>query len=214
MLQQRPVLLTAATETELNGIRIGCADSRFPNLNIAFLNAGVGMVNTSLHLTELLCRDRFDLAINIGIAGSYDPEFVIGDVVQVCKDRIAWFGAEDNDTFLPAEEMGLCPRDEVVFAATAAVAHLPKAKSITVNMAHGSASSISRTERMYAPQIESMEGAAFFRVCQHFGLKALQVRAISNRVEPRNRDAWNIPLAMNNLTSAVLHILEDLNNGN
>jgi futalosine hydrolase len=214
MSQHKSVLITAATEAELTGVRNGCADDLFPNLNLTFLNTGVGMVNTALHLTETVIEQDFDLAINIGIAGSYDPQFVIGDVVQVSEDRIAWFGAEDRDDFLPAEDMGLCKKSEVVFAPTLVVAHLPKAKSITVNMAHGSANSISRAMQVYSPQIESMEGAAFFRVCEYYGYDALQVRAISNRVEPRNRDAWNIPLALNNLTSAVLQILEDLDNGN
>lgn len=214
MRQQSSILLIAATEVELHSIRNCCADNRFPKLHLTFLNTGVGMVNTALRLTETVIKQNFDLAINIGIAGSYDPKFSIGDVVQVSEDCIAWFGAEDHDHFLSAENMGLCRKSDVVFAPTLEVARLPMAKSISVNMAHGSANSISKAIQIYSPQIESMEGAAFFRVCAHFGKDALQVRAISNRVEPRNQAAWDIPLALNNLTSAVLQILEDLDNGN
>jgi len=214
MPNTKRILIIAATEKELEGIVQSCPEGRYKTLDIACRVAGVGMVNTALHLTETVIEQDFDLAINIGIAGSYDPQFGIGDVVQVSEDRIAWFGAEDHDHFLPAEDMGLCKTNEVVFAPTLEVAHLPKAKSITVTMAHGSVNSINRAMQVYSPQIESMEGAAFFRVCEYYGYDALQVRAISNRVEPRNRDSWNIPLALNNLTSAVLHILEDLDNGN
>ena len=171
------------------------------------------MVNTAMHITKALSCSHFDLAINMGIAGSFDPGIRIGDVVQVTEDRIAWLGTEDHDRFMPAESMGLCSVDEVVTKATYEVDNLPKANAITVNMAHGSAKSIEKTVRQYAPQIESMEGAAFFRVCQFYLTPALQVRAVSNRVEPRNRDAWDIPLALNNLTAAVIQILQELNNG-
>ncbi len=211
---RKPILLVAATEIELDGVRKALNERAFNQLDITYAVTGVGMVNTVLHLTRMLMADRFDLAVNIGIAGSFDPNIVIGEVVQVKEDRIAWLGAEDRDIFLRAEEMGLCPLQEVVFNATATAEILRQVNAITVNMAHGSAASIRRAVRTYAPQIESMEGAAFFRVCDHFKVRSMQIRAISNRVEPRNRDAWNIPPALNNLTSAALQILEDLDNGN
>lgn len=211
---RKPILLVAATEIELDGVRKALNERTFPQLDITCAVTGVGMVNTALHLTLMLGADRFDLAVNLGIAGSFDPSIAIGEVVQVKEDRIAWLGAEDRNGFIRAEEMGLCPLQEVVFNATATAEILRQVNAITVNMAHGSAASIRRAVSTYAPQTESMEGAAFFRVCEHFAVKSMQIRAISNRVEPRNRDAWNIPLALNNLTSAALQILEDLDNGN
>lgn len=205
----KSILVTAATEHELEGIRQGC-----PMAGLHFAVTGVGMVNTAMHLTRLLERHRFDLVVNVGIAGSFDPVLPIGSVVQVTEDRIAWFGAEDRDGFLPAEELGLCPADEAVFRATATAPHLPEAKAITVNMAHGSAASIRRTIQLYGPQVESMEGAAVFRVCGNFEVNAMQIRAISNRVEPRDREAWDIPLALNNLTAAVIAVLKHIDHGN
>jgi futalosine hydrolase len=213
MASQKRILLTAATEMELEAVRKYCAEGHFPKLDLELQSAGVGMVNTAMHITEALSRSSFDLAINIGIAGSFDPNIRIGDVVQVTEDHIAWLGAEDHGRFIPAETMGLCSDEEVVTKATHEIDNLKKVKAITVNMAHGNAESIEKTIRQYAPQIESMEGAAFFRACARFDTPSLQIRAISNRVEPRNRDAWDIPLALNNLTAAVIKVLEDLNHG-
>ncbi len=213
MASQKRILLSAATEMELEAIRKYHADGHFPQLDLQLRSSGVGMVNTAMNITEALSRSSFDLAINIGIAGSFDPSIRIGDVVQVAEDRIAWLGAEDHDRFIPAETMGFCSDEEVVTKATHEVDNLKKVKAITVNMAHGSVESIEKTVRQYAPQVESMEGAAFFRACARFVIPALQIRAISNRVEPRNRDAWDIPLALNNLTAAVIKVLEDLNHG-
>lgn len=171
------------------------------------------MVNTAMHLSLLFSENRYDMVINAGIAGSFDTSVGIGDVVQVSEDRIAWLGAEDHDHFVSAQDIGLCERSEVVFAPTMVSANMRSVKAITVNMAHGSAASILKAKEVYGPQIESMEGAAFFRVCQHFNVKAMQVRAISNRVEPRHRTAWDIPLALRNLAMAVPQLLEELDNG-
>jgi futalosine hydrolase len=55
-----------------------------------------------------------------------------------------------------------------------------------------------------------MEGAAVFYVCQMEKIPFLQLRAISNRVEKRNRNAWNIPLPLENLRRVVLLLLNEL----
>lgn len=213
MSKPERILISAATPFELEALQAACSGTEYSHIEPYLHVTGVGMVNTALHLTRLLTDAHFDLAINIGIAGSFDPGIVMGDVVQVAEDRIAWFGAEDRNGFLPAEEMGLCPREEVILPATYAVKGLAKVRGITVNMAHGSAASIRRAMERYGPQVESMEGAAFFRACLHFGVPAMQVRAISNRVEPRDRNAWDIPLALNNLTAQVLQLLDRLDHG-
>jgi len=58
------------------------------------------------------------------------------------------------------------------------------------------------------PQLESMEGAAFFYACTQAGVPCLQIRAVSNYVEKRNRDAWQIGLAIKNLNSFAAEFLE------
>jgi len=215
MVSSKRVTIVAATAQELDVVRAKCSANLFPHLELTWKVTGIGMVNTAINLTQFVMQHpETDVLINVGIAGSFGTDMYIGDVVQVQTDQIAWFGAEDNDSFLPIQTMGLLAEDEVVFAATAISAHLPKAKAITVNAAHGNAASIARVLQCYAPQVESMEGAAFFQVCKHFALPAMQVRAISNRVEPRNRTAWNIPLALNNLAEKMLLVLQELNDGN
>jgi futalosine hydrolase len=48
-----------------------------------------------------------------------------------------------------------------------------------------------------------MEGAAFFYVCSRENIPFLAIRAVSNKVEPRNREKWNIPLAIKNLSEKL-----------
>jgi len=63
---------------------------------------------------------------------------------------------------------------------------------------------------MYGPQTESMEGAAFFMACQNTGTPCLQLRAISNYVEPRKPESWEMATAIQNLTESYINIYKQL----
>ena len=80
-------------------------------------------------------------------------------------------------------------------------------KSITVNTVHGCEERISKTEARFHPQLESMEGAAFFYACKTAKVPCVQIRSISNYVERRNKTSWNIPLAIHNLNIEILKLL-------
>ena len=56
------------------------------------------------------------------------------------------------------------------------------------------------TPEKYHPDIETMEGAAFFYVCSREKIPFMALRAVSNIVEPRDREKWNIELALANLS--------------
>jgi futalosine hydrolase len=56
--------------------------------------------------------------------------------------------------------------------------------------------------------IESMEGAACFYVCLLEKIPFLEVRSISNYVEPRNRANWNLPLAIQNLNQVLVEMID------
>jgi futalosine hydrolase len=77
-------------------------------------------------------------------------------------------------------------------------------RGVTVNKVHGNEKSIARITELYQPDIESMEGAAFAYACAMHKLPYFQIRAISNYVERRNRESWNIPLAVKNLNDWLL----------
>ena len=83
---------------------------------------------------------------------------------------------------------------------------LAEVKAITVNTVHGDAESIAQTIDRFKPQIESMEGAAFFFACQQSQVTGIQIRAISNKVERRNRANWEIELAIKNLNNMLIQL--------
>jgi futalosine hydrolase len=203
------VLVVAATEFEVG---IKSQESRIKNQDIKFLITGVGMVATAFALGKHLTTHQYDLAINLGIAGSFDRSIVLGEVVEVVEDSLSELGAEDGDNFLTIESMGF---GESVFKSSTDLSafgnfNLKKVKSITVNTVHGHEPSIQKLTDRLQPQLESMEGAAFFYACKQAGVPCLQIRAVSNYVEKRNRDAWQIGLAIKNLNSFAGDLLKSL----
>jgi futalosine hydrolase len=224
------VLIVTATEAEAAPAvaTLGPALQREPRLRRHRLNAhdvdvlttGVGMVPTAARVSQRLSADGYDLALNVGVCGSFDPTLAPGMVVHVISDRLPELGAEDGDAFLTAEEIGLVGHDEAPFTAGALVnarpprlptlASLPQACGITVNTVHGRDTSIAAIVQRCRPQVESMEGAAFMYACLIHDLPFAQIRAISNVVERRNRNAWKLSNALEALgrtTAAILHAL-------
>ena len=84
---------------------------------------------------------------------------------------------------------------------------LPTATGITVNKVHGCAESIAKIKKKYPADIETMEGAAFFYVCLMEKVPFLALRGISNHVEPRDRAAWDIPLAIERVNEVLTGLL-------
>jgi futalosine hydrolase len=201
--KQRKVLVVAATEMEL-------PKSDFPNAER--LITGVSMVATSTYLTKQLMKEKVDLVVNVGIAGAFSPELKTGTVVQVVSDRLVELGVEDRDRFVPADEIELCETNDLLFSTDERVDGLEEARGITVNRVHGEAKSIEKVREQFNPDVESMEGAAVGFVCSKFEIPWVQIRAISNLVEPRNRDNWDIPLALENLHHTVEVYLKQLCN--
>lgn len=214
------VLIVAATAFEIAPL-LNWLKSKFEqsgdtlftrgNLSVQTLICGIGAPATALYLGQYLAIKQTDMAINAGIAGAFDPLLLVGDVVQVSSERWGDLGAEEADgRFLDLNEMGF-PVPLVLENPMPPMPGLLTCKSLTVNKVHGSAASIAAIMGKYpAIQLENMEGAAFFQACLAAGVPFAEIRAVSNRVAPRNRDTWDIPLAVNNLNAVLRQMLEGL----
>ncbi|MFO7826991.1 MAG: hypothetical protein R6V23_00095, partial [Bacteroidales bacterium] len=82
-----------------------------------------------------------------------------------------------------------------------------KVSAITSDRTNGKKESIDKLKQKFNADIETMEGAAFFYVCLQEEVKFMQIRAISNFVEERNQQNWNIPLAIEQLNKKLLEII-------
>jgi futalosine hydrolase len=79
--------------------------------------------------------------------------------------------------------------------------------AITVNSATGSDATRNKLLKKFNPDIETMEGATFFYLCKREKIPFLALRAISNRVETRNRSNWNIPIALKSLSEKLKEVI-------
>ena len=224
------ILLVAATAAEIGPVtaglrREGDSGPRTTHYvaaghDVDALVSGVGMVATATWCTRALCTERYDLALNLGVCGSFDRSLTPGTTVHVVSDRLAELGAEDDEAFLSIHEMHLLDENEPPFVngmllnqappISATLSSLPAVSGITVNTVHGRDQSIAAVTGRFAPQVESMEGAAFMYACLVHGQRFAQVRAVSNVVERRNREAWKLSEAVESLGSTVLRMLSEL----
>lgn len=224
------ILLVSATAAEIGPVtavlhREGESGQRMTRYtvhghDIDVLVAGVGMVATATWCSHALSRERYDAALNLGVCGSFDRSLALGTVVQIVTDQMPELGAEDGDAFLSIHQLRLLDENEPPFVdgclmntappVSATLASLPTVNGITVNTVHGREQSIACVTTRCAPQVESMEGAAFMYACLVHGQRFAQIRAISNVVERRNRETWKIAEAVANLGAVSLRLLSEL----
>jgi futalosine hydrolase len=222
------ILVVAATHAEIAPLVAGLRqrpgeDSHIHRYTrgareVDVLATGVGMVATAARCSGALASGNYDVAFNFGICGSFDPALPPASVVHVVSERLPELGAEDGDAFLTAEELNLVGANQFPFdgarivnvarPVNAVLDRLPSVNGITVNTVHGSERTIAAIRARCAPQVESMEGAAFLYSCLIRHLPCAEVRAVSNVVERRNRDAWKVHEAIAALGDTALAILD------
>lgn len=205
------ILLVAATRAELALLaeHFSLPEKDFmttPAFDV--LITGVGMTATAFALGQHLSKN-YGLVLNLGIAGSFNRSIPLGALVNITTDSFYELGAEDKNDFLTIETLGF---GKSTYTANNNLLHdalsaLPKVTGITVNRVHGNAESIARALKTTEPTTESMEGAAVLYCCEKAELPCLQIRSISNYVEPRNKENWKIGLAIKNLNDWAIGFL-------
>ena len=222
------ILVVAATDLEIAPLvtRLRFTSEKSSKLkqysyaghDVDVVTTGVGMVATAFWCSRAFAHATYGLALNAGVCGAFDRTLAPGAAVHVVSDRIAELGAEDDAAFLTIQEMNLVGENEFPFCggqlvnakppANEALSVLPAVTGVTVNTVHGAERSIAAVVARFNPQVESMEGAAFMYACLIQGLPFIQLRAISNVVERRNRAAWRLADAIDMLGLTALRILE------
>ncbi len=223
------ILIVSATENEIaplikllsvrNDLGGPLKICKYKNLDVDVLITGIGIVSTAYYCAKTI-NDSYDCAINLGIAGSFKKDISIGTVVNVSGDRFSELGAEAGEEFLSMQELNLDVEDIIeIFSVinNPVITTLKRVKGITVNSVHGNHRSIEKVIRKFDPDVETMEGAAFLFACKKESIPCVQIRSISNYMEPRVMESkdvqfgrlhWNIPLAIKNLNEIAVQILD------
>jgi futalosine hydrolase len=195
---------------------------KYKDIRIDALITGLGMVPTAFYLGKYLTDQPCDFVINAGVAGTFDHNIPLGSVVNVVEDCIPELGAEDGQKFLSIFDLGFYDPDTPPYTAGKLVCpeishldkinhqiinKLQKVRGITSNTIRGDYESIEKIKRLAPVEIESMEGAAFFFSCLTAGIPCLQIRAISNRIEERDKAKWDLTNALKHLNKTLLQII-------
>lgn len=221
------ILITAAEEEELITARQAynsLSKSEQYGLEITWMLTGIGTTSTSYRLTKILnsVDNPFDLAVNIGIAGSFTGEFPIGSVARVMKEYFGDLGFETFSGFQTLFDYKILDADthpfkngalhapELSNAVEKALNRYKSASAVTVQTVSGLPQKRDQLERDFTPSVESMEGAAFFYVSILERVPFVELRSVSNEVGERDRNKWNIPLALDSLREACKVLLEAL----
>ncbi len=182
------------------------------------LITGVGIPAAIFHLTKNLSVNKYDLAIQAGIAGAFTERLNLSEVVVVKQDTFGDVGIEENGRLQTLFEKGFGDKNDFPFTNGWLVnsqpflnkIDLPSAKGLTVNKVTDNKVQNKLTAEKFSADVESMEGAAFHYVCLQQKINFLQLRSISNKVGERDKAKWKTTEAINNLNVELIKIIKSL----
>jgi futalosine hydrolase len=207
------VLVIAATANEIQPFISA-------NTKADVLLCGVGVPSTIYHLQKRILQVEYDLVIQAGIAGAFDPNLKLAKVVFVKKDCFADLGFEEKQAYTPVFETLLADKNEEPFLdgwlvndhPLLGVSRIEVLNAITVNKISDSKLQTQQYTGQFNADIESMEGAALHYVCLQEQIPFLQLRAISNYVGERDKSKWKMKEAIENLNTELVTLINGLTN--
>ena len=188
-------------------------------LKVMFHQGGVGLLASTVSIMKLVYEEKPDLIMQVGIAGCFDTNIELGNVVVVKDEVLGNTGVEEDgkwkDIFdLKLEKPGYPPFEKKRLPNNHLEKYnllkLPEVTSLTVNEVSTKEDRIQQLIKKYNPVLESMEGAALHYVCREMNLPFIQMRAISNYIGERDKTKWMIKEAIDNLNQHVLKYVDKL----
>jgi futalosine hydrolase len=174
------------------------------------LAVGVGPARAAARTATALTAAALEgapyaLVVSAGIAGGFAPHAPVGSLVLADEITAADLGADSADGFLPVTDLGFGvvthhPPEALVRAAAAATG-ARTGTVLTVSTATGTAARAAELRARHPRALaEAMEGFGVAEAAAAHGVPMLELRAVSNPVGPRDRDAWRIGDALAALT--------------
>ena len=215
------VLLAAATLAEIHITKqyLENTNFRINQHQVDILITGIGGIAATYNLVKGIEHKKPGYIIQAGIAGGFNIEMPLGTTVCVCEEIIGDLGAEEQHEFRDLFDLGLMKENDPPFTGRILKnpfiskqrdPALPLVRSVSINEITTKKDRIEFLRRKFKAEIESMEGAAFHYVCLCEKIPFIQIRSISNYVGERNKEKWNIVLAVDNLNSTIIQVLQQL----
>jgi futalosine hydrolase len=213
-LMKRPQAFSAVRREGFRG--------KVAGLDVEVLVCGAGQANTAQTVAALLESRLPGLIVLGGVAGAFRQSgLAIGDIAMATGEVYADIGVQTSDGRLGLSEISL-PLVEMAggrffeeFPVNSPAAALGWAADdnvraglfATVSTVTGTAVEADRIWEKFGALCENMEGAAAAQVALVYGAPFTEIRGISNMVEDRNRENWDLPLAAGRSASAVAGML-------
>ena len=204
------ILVVAATAKEITPFIELTKMSGLNNIDI--LISGIGLTASTYHLAKQLALKKYDLVIQAGVAGSFDPKIPLGTVVAVQHDAIADQSVVELQKLKTLFDLKLVPQDQYPYKKGWLInpnkdilkkTKLKIVKGISVNQISTSKQMIQFYRIAFDPVTESMEGASLHYVCLMEDIPFVQIRSVSNYIGERNKQKWNMMDSIINLNKAL-----------
>ncbi|WP_042202500.1 futalosine hydrolase [Paenibacillus camerounensis] len=210
------VLIVTAVGAEREAVLRGLGGSA----RFEVIAAGAGTAAAAAGTAAALAAGTYGCVLSAGIGGGFPGLAPVGSLAVASGMIAADLGAETPEGFRSAAELGFGSNTvpaahgtALALAAALAAAGLPVSTGpvLTVSTATGTAGTAAALAARHPGAVaEAMEGHGVAVAAQRFGIAALELRAISNPVGPRDRAAWQIPAALDALAAAAAILLEVL----
>ena len=196
---------------------------------VRLLETGLGAVNTAHALTCLLQAEEPDLVLQVGVGGAYlEAELALRDVVLATEEVYGDLGVRTREGWQGGELIGIpvLAADEEIYnrfpldpglvrqagqvLAAAGQAAAGAGPFVTVQECSGTEELGRQRAALFRAICENMEGAAAAHICRLYQVPFVEVRAISNQVEDRRKESWDLPGAVARVQRAAGHLVEGL----
>ncbi len=193
---------------------------------VVLVETGIGVVNAAQALTAALEHLHPALVLQIGIGGAYLASGLNpGDLALATQENYGDLGVITPAGWFPAEEIGIpilstdrdhynaYPLNPERVANAERILKLsgePVARGpfVTVQQCTGRRDIGDALAARFNAICENMEGAAAAHLCTLYAVPFLELRAISNRVEDRDKAAWEIPRAVHRAQTAARKLVD------
>jgi adenosylhomocysteine nucleosidase/futalosine hydrolase len=170
------------------------------------VKAGVGLAECAARTAKVICERKPGLLILAGFAGVYAGSGLTkGDTVLVERENSFDLGSLRGDAFRPLSQSGGDPALNYYTCRTSLPGTFRGVTSNSVNTA-----ALNRgNDRLPRAEIENMEGAAFFAVCNALRVNFAEIRTISN-VVGEDPSRWIFDEAAARLADSVKKFIDML----
>jgi futalosine hydrolase len=225
------VLVVSATEMEVEPLFHAASTVEQQSRNyfqltiqgspINLLITGVGIPQALFETANILLAGKFQIAIQVGIAGSFIKNVLNGEVVVIAEDQFGDLGIENNDGFRTLFEAGFAMPDLAPFMKGCLQNplkntiwlpdNIKKVRGLTVNLVTSNKDLILQRVTKFNAEVETMESAAFFYSCLRTGTAFISLRGISNMVGEADKSKWFISEAIQNSCNSLIEIVQKNN---